>query len=52
MESIINTRIPEFKVQAYHNGEFKTVTDKDVLGKWAVFFFLTSSTCHPKIIFK
>lgn len=39
MESIINTRIPEFKVQAYHNGEFKTVTDKDVLGKWAVFFF-------------
>lgn len=39
MESIINTRIPEFKVQAYHNGEFKTVTDKDVLGKWAIFFF-------------
>lgn len=33
MESIINTHIPEFKVQAYHNGEFKTVTDKDVLGK-------------------
>ena len=39
MESIINTRIPEFKVQAYHNGEFKTITDKDVLGKWAIFFF-------------
>ncbi len=39
MESIINTHIPEFKVQAYHNGEFKTITDKDVLGKWAVFFF-------------
>ena len=39
MESIINSHIPEFKVQAYHNGEFKTVTDKDVLGKWAVFFF-------------
>ena len=39
MESIINTHIPEFKVQAYHNGEFKTVTDKDVLGKWAVVFF-------------
>ena len=39
MESIINTHIPEFKVQAYHNGEFKTVTDKDVLGKWAIFFF-------------
>ena len=39
MESIINTHIPAFKVQAYHNGAFKTVTDKDVLGKWAIFFF-------------
>ena len=36
---INKTHHPEFKVQAYHNGEFKTVTDKDVLGKWAVFFF-------------
>lgn len=39
METIINTHIPEFQLQAYHNGEFVTVTDKDVLGKWAVFFF-------------
>lgn len=39
MEPIINSQLPEFKVQAYHNGAFKTVTDKDVLGKWAVFFF-------------
>lgn len=39
MESIINQQIPEFKVQAYHDGKFETVTDKDVLGKWAVFFF-------------
>lgn len=39
METIINTHIPEFSVQAYHNGKFVTVTDKDVLGKWAVFFF-------------
>ncbi|MBK9072347.1 MAG: peroxiredoxin [Myxococcales bacterium] len=37
--SIINSKIPEFKVQAYHNGEFKTVTQKDVLGKWSIFFF-------------
>ncbi|MCB1176221.1 MAG: peroxiredoxin [Leptospiraceae bacterium] len=35
----IGDRIPEFKVEAYHNGEFKTITDKDVLGKWAVFLF-------------
>ncbi len=39
METIINTRIPEFKLEAYRDGKFVTVTDKDVLGKWAVFFF-------------
>lgn len=39
MSRIINSRIPEFKVQAFQNGEFKTVTDKDVLGKWSIFFF-------------
>ena len=40
MEPIINSRIPEFKVQAFHNGEFITVTDKDTLGKWSVFSFI------------
>ena len=39
MESIINSQLPEFKVQAYQNGAFKTVSSNDVLGKWAVFFF-------------
>ena len=39
MEPIINSQIPEFKVQAFHNGEFKTVSNKDIEGKWAVFFF-------------
>ena len=37
--TLINTDIPEFTVQAYHNGAFKTVSKKDVLGKWAIFFF-------------
>ena len=37
--SIINKSIPEFTVQAFHNGEFKTVTHEDVLGKWAIFIF-------------
>lgn len=36
---IINAKVPEFKVQAYHNGEFKEVTNKDIEGKWAIFFF-------------
>lgn len=39
MEPIINSQLPEFKVQAFQNGKFKTVTNEDVLGKWAIFFF-------------
>ncbi|MCC8172487.1 MAG: peroxiredoxin, partial [Parabacteroides sp.] len=39
METIINSQLPEFSVQAFQNGNFKTVTDKDVLGNWAVCFF-------------
>lgn len=27
MTSIINSTVPEFKVQAYHNGKFVTVTN-------------------------
>ena len=33
MEPIINSQLPEFKVQAFQNGNFKTVTNEDVLGK-------------------
>ncbi|MDR1552861.1 MAG: peroxiredoxin [Prevotellaceae bacterium] len=39
MEPIINSTLPEFKVQAYHKGAFKTVSSEDVKGKWAIFFF-------------
>ena len=39
MTPIINAQLPEFKVQAYHNGQFTTVTNDDVKGKWAIFFF-------------
>jgi peroxiredoxin (alkyl hydroperoxide reductase subunit C) len=39
MASIINSSIPEFKVQAYHNDAFKTVTNADLKGKWSIFFF-------------
>lgn len=37
--SIINSQIPEFKVQAYHGDSFKTVTSGDLKGKWSIFFF-------------
>lgn len=39
MEPIINSLIPEFSVQAFQNGNFKTVSNNDVKGKWAIFFF-------------
>lgn len=37
--SLINKEISDFSVQAYAQGEFKTVRKEDVLGKWSVFFF-------------
>ncbi|HIU25298.1 MAG TPA: peroxiredoxin [Candidatus Copromorpha excrementigallinarum] len=37
--SMINKEIKDFKVQAYHEDEFKTITKEDILGKWSVFFF-------------
>lgn len=37
--SLIGKQIGNFSVDAYQNGDFKTVTKQDVLGKWALFFF-------------
>ncbi len=39
MSSLINSEIKPFKAQAYRNGEFITVTDADLRGKWSVVFF-------------
>lgn len=39
METLIGRDLLDFKVQAYHNGEFKEITKESVLGKWSVFFF-------------
>jgi peroxiredoxin (alkyl hydroperoxide reductase subunit C) len=39
MASIINSKVPEFKAQAYVKNDFKTVTHNDLMGKWSVFFF-------------
>jgi len=35
----INSTIPEFKAEAFHNGEFTTVSSDDVKGKWSIFLF-------------
>ena len=37
--SLINREIEDFSLQAYQGNEFKTVTKKDLLGKWTVLFF-------------
>lgn len=37
--SLINTKIKPFKNDAFKNGEFVEVTEKDTEGRWSVFFF-------------
>ena len=37
--SLIGKQIADFTVDAYQNGDFKTVSKADVLGKWGLFFF-------------
>lgn len=37
--SQIGNQVVDFKVQAFVNNDFKTVSKEDVLGKWSVFFF-------------
>ena len=37
--SMIGTSIQPFSTTAFHNGEFVDMTEADVAGKWAVFFF-------------
>ncbi|ALS58653.1 MULTISPECIES: alkyl hydroperoxide reductase subunit C [Pandoraea] len=36
---IINTQIKPFKATAYHNGDFTTVTEDTLKGKWSVVVF-------------
>ena len=37
--SLIDKEIVDFTTDAYRDGKFETVSKKDVLGKWSVFFF-------------
>jgi alkyl hydroperoxide reductase subunit AhpC len=36
---IINSKLQPFKANAYHKGDFVTVSDEDLKGKWSVFVF-------------
>lgn len=37
--SLINTQVQPFSATAYHNGQFVTVNDESLKGKWSVFVF-------------
>lgn len=39
MSTIINTSLTDFTLQAYQDGDFKTVSGKDLAGKWSILFF-------------
>lgn len=41
--SLINTQVHPFKVNAFKNGEFVTVTDADLKGKWSVLIFMPAA---------
>lgn len=37
--SLINKKVSDFKVQAYHNGDFKEISLDSIKGQWSLFFF-------------
>lgn len=41
--SLINTQVQPFKANAFKNGEFITVTDADLKGKWSVLIFMPAA---------
>ncbi len=45
--SLINTKIKPFKNQAFKNGEFIEITEKDTEGRWSVFFFYPADFARP-----
>ena len=41
--SIINTQVPAFKAQAFHNGKFVEVSSESIKGKWSAFIFMPAA---------
>ena len=41
--SLINTQVQPFKANAYKNGQFIEVTEKDLQGKWSVLIFMPAA---------
>ena len=48
--SLINTPVQSFKTQAFHNGKFVEVSDKNLQGKWSVMIFMPAAfTWHGAV---
>ena len=41
--SLINTHVPPFKTQAFHNGKFIEVTEQSLMGHWSVLIFMPAA---------
>ena len=41
--SLINTHVQPFKAQAFHNGEFITLTEENLYNKWSVLIFMPAA---------
>ena len=41
--SLINTTVPPFKTQAFHNGKFVEVSNESLKGKWSVLIFMPAA---------
>ena len=41
--SLINTSVPAFKTQAFHNGQFVEVSDETMRGQWSVLIFMPAA---------
>jgi len=39
MSTLINTKIKPFNATAFKQGEFVEISESDISGKWAIFFF-------------
>jgi len=41
--SLINTQVPAFQTQAFHNGKFVDVSSESLKGKWSVIIFMPAA---------
>lgn len=39
MQNIINSRLQDFKLKAYHDGDFKDISLDDIKKQWSILFF-------------